>query len=316
MEGKTLKMYPGRRKAFESKTLSPLFRLTRMRAPGNQVDIWRPRGLDRIELHRGTDVTLDYPRHWHDTVYICVVTRGTSRLHVRGASISTTTHMLGVVPSGEVHANEKAGCTFRCLFIAPNLLRSAIAQFLERFIPDPEFRSGAIADPQAAYRFVQFHRGLENPSSELERDTSLFGFLRQFVSRHGAATVATPKGGTEDSAVLRAKRFLDERYAEPVSLGELARLTGLSPFHLNHSFARKIGMPPHAYQLQVRLKRAKAFLGEGRSATEAACMAGFFDQSHFAHHFKRSERMTPAQYQRFRKNLQDNRRHTTYFCCS
>ena len=75
-------------------------------------------------------------------------------------------------------------------------------------------------------------------------------------------------------------------------------------------------MPPHAYQLQLRLKRAKAFLGEGRSATEAACMAGFFDQSHFTHHFKRSERMTPAQYQRFRKNLQDNRSHTTYFCCA
>src|SRR5262249_39954841 len=134
-----------------------------MRAPGNQVDIWRPRGLDQVELHRGSDVTLDYPRHWHNTVYICVVTRGTSRLDVRGASLITTSHMLGVVPSGEVHANQKTGCTFRCLFIAPDLLRSAIERFLERCIPAPEFSSGAVADAQAAYRFLQSHRILENP---------------------------------------------------------------------------------------------------------------------------------------------------------
>jgi AraC-like DNA-binding protein len=281
-----------------------------------RVDIWRPRGLDQVELHRGTDVTLEYPRHWHDTVYISVVTKGTSRLDVRGASLTTTTHTLGIVTSGEVHANQKTDCTFRCLFIAPDLLRSAIEEFLERSIPAPEFRSGAIADMQAAHRFLESHRVLENPSSELERDASLFGFLQQFVSRHGAAAVASPREAAEDRAVLRAKRFLVERYADPVSLRELAHLTGLSPFHLNRSFARKVGMPPHAYQLQLRLKRAKAFLGEGRSATEAACMAGFFDQSHFTHHLKRSERMTPAQYQRFRKNLQDNRSHTTYFGCS
>lgn len=287
-----------------------------MSSQAARVDIWRPRGLDQVELHRGTDVTLDYPRHWHDTFYICVVTKGTSRLDVRGASLTTTTHTLGIVPSGEVHANQKTDCTFRCLFIAPDLLRSAVEQFLERSIPAPEFRSGAIADAQAANRFLESHRVLENPSSELERDVLLFGFLQQFVSRHGAAAVATPKEATEDEAVLRAKHFLVERYADPVSLGDLARHTGLSPFHLNRSFARKVGMPPHAYQLQLRLKRAKAFLGEGRSATEAACMAGFFDQSHLTHHFKRSERMTPAQYQRYRKNLQDNRSHTSYFGCS
>ncbi|HET8824541.1 MAG TPA: AraC family transcriptional regulator [Terriglobales bacterium] len=287
-----------------------------MSSETNRVDIWRPHGLDQVELHRGTDVTLDYPRHWHDTVYICVVTNGTSHLRVRGASLTTTTGTLGVVPCGEVHANQKTSCTFRCLFIAPDLLCSAIEQFLERSIPAPEFRSEAITDPQAALRFLELHSVLENPSSDLERDASLFGFLQQFVSRHGAAAIAIPKEVAEDSAVIRARRLLDERYAEAVSLSELARLTGLSPFHLNRCFARKVGMPPHAYQLQLRLKRAKASLGEGRSATEAACIAGFFDQSHFTHHLKRSERMTPAQYQRFRKNLQDNRSHTTYFCCS
>src|SRR5215475_6821069 len=117
-----------------------------MSSQAARVDIWRPNGLNQVELHRGTDVTLEYPRHWHDTLYICVVTNGTSHLRVRGASLITTAGTLGVVPCGEVHANQKTGCTFRCLFIAPDLLRSAIEQFLELSIAVPEFRSEAIPD--------------------------------------------------------------------------------------------------------------------------------------------------------------------------
>jgi hypothetical protein len=155
MEGRTLKVYAAREKLERAITLSRLLRLTRMSSQAARVDIWRPRGLDQVELHRGTDVTLDYPRHWHDTVYICVVTRGTNRLHVQGESLTSTTHTLGIVPSGEVHANQKTGCTFRCLFIAPDLLRSALEQFLERSIPAPEFLSGVVADVQAAHRFLE-----------------------------------------------------------------------------------------------------------------------------------------------------------------
>jgi AraC-like DNA-binding protein len=74
-------------------------------------------------------------------------------------------------------------------------------------------------------------------------------------------------------------------------------------------------MPPHAYQLQLRIAHAKRFLRQGRLVSETACLVGFFDQSHFVHSFKRSEGVTPSQYLRFSKNLQDGKVHTHYFEC-
>src|SRR5262249_16287688 len=100
----------------------------------------------------------------------------------------------------------------------------------------------------------------------------------------------------EDLAVRRTRQFLEEHYAERVSLLELARLTGLSAYHLNRSFCRKIGMPPHEYQLQTRILRAKAFLRRGRSVSETAALVGFADQSHFTRHFKRSVGVTPGKF--------------------
>ena len=259
---------------------------------------------------------MEYPPHWHEGVYISAVISGTNQLDVRGRSLHTPQGTLGVVAAGEVHANHKTRCSFRVMFISATLLRSAVEQCLERALPEPHVRSGVIADPQAATWFLDAHRSLQNPSSELERDVSLSGFLQHFVARHTAASLTMTKERREDLGVLRAKRFLDDCYTEAVSLEELARLARLSPFHLNRCFTRSVGLPPHAYQLQLRLTHAKASLRAGRSAAEAASMAGFFDQSHFAHHFRRCERMTPGQYQRLRKNVQDNRTHTAYFCGS
>ena len=62
-------------------------------------------------------------------------------------------------------------------------------------------------------------------------------------------------------------------------------------------------MPPHAYQLQVRLTRAKRLLLQGVPVSRAATETGFFDLSHFTKHFKRLMGVAPGHYTRERKNV-------------
>jgi AraC-like DNA-binding protein len=280
----------------------------------NRIEIWRPNAFRAVELHHGHDVTVDYPRHWHEEIYLCTVLKGASYLESRGTTtLSVPRQALAVVPPGEVHANRKTQCSFRCIFIEAKALQGEVERFMERSISGCDLRSGLITDAETTASFLRLHRSLENPGSEPGQDHSLLTFLHQLVARHGANRIPVPRQGNEDLGVRRAKRFLDEHYAAPILLRDLAQLTGLSPYHLNRSFCRRIGMPPHAYQLQVRLTQAKSYLQQGRTLAETASLVGFVDQSHFTHHFKRSVGMTPRQYLRYRKNLQDRMTHTEYF---
>lgn len=278
----------------------------------NCVDIWRPREFQSIELHRGSEVTVEYPRHWHDEFYLSATLGGTSYLDCSGTSVSVSPGQLAVVPPGEVHANRKLGCTSRTIFLEFKALQDAVEHFVERSIPRLDFRPGLIDDKRTLRDFLRVHRALAAPRFELEQENSLFLFLCQLVTRHSFSPMSLEGRGNEDQVMRRAKHFLEEHYAERVSIHDLARIARLSPYHFNRSFCRKVGMPPHAYQLQVRIAHAKRFLRLGHSVSDTACFVGFFDQSHFVHSFKRSAGVTPSQYVRFSKNLQDGKIHTHY----
>ena len=279
----------------------------------NCVDIWRPREFHAIELQHASEVTVDYPRHWHDEFYVSVTLAGASHLECSGTSFSVLPGQLVVIPPGDVHANQKFECSSRTIFLDFGALQSGVEQFVEQSIPSLDFRTLLTDDKPTVNDFLQMHRCLQRGRFELEQEDSLFLFLYELVTGHSAAQVSASREGNEDAAVQRAKLFLEEHYADRVSIHDLARVTRLSPFHFNRSFCQKVGMPPHAYQLQLRIAHAKHFLRQGQSVSDTACLVGFFDQSHFVHSFKRSEAVTPSQYARFSKNLQDGQPHTHYF---
>ena len=81
-------------------------------------------------------------------------------------------------------------------------------------------------------------------------------------------------------------------------LDELAAVARVSRFHLVHAFTREIGLSPHAYQVHIRVERARRLLQRGMSAAGAAASVGFADQSHLTRWFKRILRLTPSDYAR------------------
>lgn len=260
------------------------------------VNRWRVEGFEALELLRGLHTTEEYPRHWHEEIYLCATLGGESYLDCQGTSLETRPGTLALVAPGDIHTNRKIGCSFRCLLMEFQGLRNAVEQFVERNIRGLSFRSGLIEDQPTLGRFLKVHHAMEEAEPDLGRDDITFSFLHELAVRHGTAKIALPRSGNEDFAIRRTKHFLDEHYAERVSLQELARLMRMSAYHLNRTFRRKIGMPPHEYQVQVRIMRAKAFLRLGRSISETASLVGFVDQSHFTRHFKRFVGVTPGKF--------------------
>jgi AraC-like DNA-binding protein len=96
----------------------------------------------------------------------------------------------------------------------------------------------------------------------------------------------------------RVRESLGDESAVPLDLTTLAQQAGVSRFQALRAFKRRYGLPPHTYQLQVRVGLAKKSLREGQQPARVAVDCGFVDQSHLTRHFKRLLGVTPAQYAR------------------
>lgn len=96
----------------------------------------------------------------------------------------------------------------------------------------------------------------------------------------------------------RSIELLNDRLDEKISLADLADEFNLSPFHFARLFKRATGYPPHEYQLQLRITRARELLRSDARKTivEIACELGFSDESHFRRHFRRIVGTTPSRY--------------------
>lgn len=106
-----------------------------------------------------------------------------------------------------------------------------------------------------------------------------------------------PIAGPPLRAAARMRECLNEEGLH-LDLETLAKRAGLSRFHALRAFKQRYGLPPHAYQLCLRMNQARRLLLEGAPAADVALRCGFADQSHFTRHFKRFHGITPMQYVR------------------
>ena len=86
---------------------------------------------------------------------------------------------------------------------------------------------------------------------------------------------------TSTSLIDRARAYLDARRGERTTLEELGRAVGASPFHLQRSFKRELGLSPKDYQQALRLEDTKRALADGSRVTDAVFGAGYGSLSRF-----------------------------------
>ncbi len=112
--------------------------------------------------------------------------------------------------------------------------------------------------------------------------------------------VRRQRGGFSATEFQRCAEILHDRLDEKIPLAELAGEFGLSPFYFARAFKRASGFPPHEYQLQLRIERARALLMKDATKTiaEIAAELGFADESHFRRHFRRIVGTTPGQFRK------------------
>ncbi len=99
----------------------------------------------------------------------------------------------------------------------------------------------------------------------------------------------------------KAKMIIGQNFNKSISVGDIARMSGMNANRLMSGFKTLFGMTVHNYIVICRMKHAlKALETTGMTVSEAAMEAGYTHQGHFIETFKTYYGITPGQ---FRKNI-------------
>ncbi len=115
-----------------------------------------------------------------------------------------------------------------------------------------------------------------------------------------ASVLETHGKASATALVKRAAAYIEARQESeadgPITLEELGRHCGLSPWHLQRQFKRVMGVSPRDYEESLRLARFKKGLRSGGGVAAATFDAGFGSSSRVYERAGAALGMTPASY--------------------
>lgn len=100
----------------------------------------------------------------------------------------------------------------------------------------------------------------------------------------------------ERSVIEDIKLYAARNLTDRLTLTDLAKSAGYSPFHFHRMFLEAEGITPRVFVEGQRLKCACALLKNGHSVTSAALDSGFGSSAQFARVFRKQFQLTPTEW--------------------
>ena len=218
---------------------------------------------------------------------------------------------IGMTPGGTVDrlrrrrrhgqgAFEKAN-----LYVPQQLLREAFEHYRRAGQADAEQPLEALAfqDPLIVQTVSSLLQGMQTGLPDIYAQTAACWLATHLLAVHSPWRMVD--GGARKAPKMTGKRLdavremVRTRYAEPLSLADLAAEARISKFHFARLFRQQTGTTPHAHILQVRLQAACRLLTEtDLRVKQIAARTGFGNVASLGAAFARKQGVTPTAFRR------------------
>lgn len=236
-----------------------------------------------------------YPAHLHGCVELIWVHSGWARITCRGETYQLQAGDVCVIAPNELHSAHtpaQTRCTFTLVHLPAHLYWTIIGE-RPRLHRQPE--------PFRVLRYralgLSVHRLMEGfaaASDDEQRCDTLSCLLETVLEAPSFASVRGAKAFWHP-AVVHARGVIAQHRDRAVDLQEIASDVGLNMRYFISLFRDGTGLPPHQYQIAMRVEKARELLqGSDTELSEVAIASGFCDQSHFSRLFKRSYGFSPG----------------------
>ena len=264
-----------------------------------------------IELYRIDSGNSRYimPFHWHKEFEIIRVEEGEFSVCIGEEEYCASAGDVLLINSGMIHGGIPKSCVYHCVVFDPSLLlgrsNSAWREDITRISDAGDTgirRYFPAGEGELAGQVEQLINALKteregNRLLALGALYSVFGLLY----RNGAVTgeTAVCRHFTGDAKMKAVLCWIEENYADTVTLEKLAEIAGMNPGYFCGFFKRYTQRSPVDYLNMYRIDSACRMLRvSGCSVTEAGFSCGFNDLSYFVKTFKKYKGVTPKQYRK------------------
>jgi len=278
-----------------------------VKLPKDKTTIWQIKtGFGPIDMMCAEYYTQNFAKHSHDNFPLGVIEQGAMSFYFRRQNLVASKGTVNLSYPGEVHnglALGASGWKYRMFYFDLKILRQIFAEFKNRKSDLPFFPKGVIEDDYLASYLYRLHTALEEKQlTAMEIDTFIMQTISYMILKHSDQNCHVEKSLAKHSGIQMAQDYIISRCNEDISLSDVARVVGLSPFHFSRLFLHQTGTSPHAFLIQARIRKVRRLLFSNMPLADIALEVGFVDQSHLNRRFKQIFGVTPHQY---RKIIQD-----------
>ncbi len=227
--------------------------------------------------------------HAHADLQICFSLDFPGRYTYRGRRHDVPVGAVSVLDAWEPHApgdpfDRDRPSHYAVLYLDPARFRASVD------LPSAAPIDAVVrVDREIVQRFRRLYDALAS-GGPLEQDER----LRELAGTVLGGRAVSPLASPDSDALLRARDYIAANAERGTGLEEVAAVADLTPWHFARAFRARFGLPPHRFQLGLRIDRARRLLADGVGGVEVAQRTGFADQSHFIRCFKRMTGMTPG----------------------
>lgn len=253
--------------------------------------------LPFLEAKQSMRSDLAYHKHFHEEYSIGLIDKGTTNAWCDGKLLQVDEGRLISFPPKMIHAcqpQEDSDWEYKMLYIKPEWFQGLKQREIDQlYIPY------LLEDGKNKACRLHLNRTMDaiaRKGTPLEIETILIELLHALVSQNSSDLEHEVLANNDQKYVKSIKEYLHAHFAEHVTLEMLENETGISRFHLVRLFKKWSHLPPHAYQILLRINHAKAELAKQRAIADVAAEVGFYDQSHFAKAFFKIVGATPQKY--------------------
>lgn len=254
----------------------------------------RETAIPGVAIHVRTAVTEPHPLLFEPTFFLVLQGAKEATLGERRLRYDRHTY---AIASMEVAGS---GCVVEATEAEPyiglslRLDRDALASLLpeapqpEKTATPPAFAVSPVT-PQLVDAFLRLLNLLDLPGDIpvlaplLQREI----LYRLLQGPQGAMLRQLALADSRSSQVRRAIAWIRDNYAEPLRVGSLADLAGMSPATFHRHFKAATAMSPLQYQKSLRLQHARHLLLGAHDATQAAYAVGYESASQFSREYAR-----------------------------